>query len=801
VRTLIRPLLVTVTAAAAAVLVSGPPASAGCLAPSDVAIDGNGTVGPLWGSDSGRLLYSRALGGRPELVRRGLGEFPETIAREGDQNGFLVGIEEETWVNFHAGAINDRGDAAFIASTSLPDDPMTVENEALAQKGAYVRRGNTNFELGRHGGLSPVKDTFGDPVPWASFFDAVPLGNPGGGTVEAMFIAQLDAPDGRQGIFHWSQLSGTVTPVVLTGQPSPAGGNYTTFGRLRCNEAGDVVFYALTQVSPSAPIAPGLFRIAADALPPAAPTVTRIVRFGTDGDDVTGVGRLGLMQDFDLDADGNVYFACSVTGGPAAPSSLLRWDSQSFQVSRLLREGDATPLGGTFLSLLQTQVRCDASGTVTIMSEVSDELGGFVFVALPPDGSVLTPLGTSFEPLGIASLGDGRIAYQTATETRVVLPADGSEDGPKDFRVALVDVRNSPVVKKDGLVLDAQFRLPPWGTGDGQLPPAAFASDAERVSAEHRFGANELGQIAEVRVKVSQSPGQTWVFALGGTSAQPTGTLTVNSTPGTVSRVKLSKQRDVVTFRFSHATGAGALTVDLTRGRLRLTATRGNLFPSFEPTLFPVEMTLRTGADVVANRTGDAAYFHRSVRLDADQPRFGNGRRVRSRGERPTDGTFFVDSLRVDRRLRVLRGQSDPQVTSDRVRLNATLRLCPGASPPATPNVVADVTVGDLDLPGLELRRVGRVGSKYVSGRLKVDGVTVSLVVDAIRGRVSFSAQNVPPLSQLVNADFTNASDTNSSRLTVGGMTLPVHVRIDRVYETEFDAAIVRKPGGRVFQR
>ena len=121
-----------------------------------------------------------------------------------------------------------------------------------------------------------------------------------------------------------------------------------------------------------------------------------------------------------------------------------------------------------------------------------------------------------------------------------------------------------------------------------------------------------------------------------------------------------------------------------------------------EPTLFPVTMTLRTGADVIAGRSGDAAYFHRSVRLDADQPRFGNGRRVLSRGERPTDGTFFVDSLRVDRRLRVLRGQPDPQVTSDRVRLNATLRLCPGATPPATPNVVADVSVGDLDLQGVE---------------------------------------------------------------------------------------------------
>ena len=102
-------------ALAAAVLGLPGGAGAGCLAPSDALVDG-AAVGPFWGNEGGFLVYSRDLtGSNATLVRRDPLGGRETLAEVGVRNEFFVGLDRETWAQFHAGTINSDGDVAFVA--------------------------------------------------------------------------------------------------------------------------------------------------------------------------------------------------------------------------------------------------------------------------------------------------------------------------------------------------------------------------------------------------------------------------------------------------------------------------------------------------------------------------------------------------------------------------------------------------------------------------------------------------------------------------------------------------------------
>ena len=108
-------------------------------------------------------------------------------------------------------------------------------------------------------------------------------------------------------------------------------------GAVAANEAGDLVFYALTQINGSAPIAPGLFRI------DRAGSRGRIAKFGSEGDSAPGGGSFALMQDFDVDGEGGVVFAASIEGAPVK-SGLFRAAAPLFQPSRIVGEGDGLSL-------------------------------------------------------------------------------------------------------------------------------------------------------------------------------------------------------------------------------------------------------------------------------------------------------------------------------------------------------------------------------------------------------------------------------------------------------------------------
>src|SRR6185295_7293278 len=134
----------------------------------------------------------------------------------------------ERWASFAGGTINAQDDIAFVANTTLPDDPQTGINENTPRRGVYARRGNTLYELARFGNPSPIKDAFNQPVPWASLFDSVAADRDIDGGLRVTFSGQLGGTDDhRFGIFRWSNLAQLSTgPLVMSGDPSPSGGSF-----------------------------------------------------------------------------------------------------------------------------------------------------------------------------------------------------------------------------------------------------------------------------------------------------------------------------------------------------------------------------------------------------------------------------------------------------------------------------------------------------------------------------------------------------------------------------------------------
>jgi hypothetical protein len=610
-----------------------------------------------------------------------------------------------------------------------------------------------------------------------------------------LFSGQIGAPDGRIGLFHWSEDTFEVTPILFTGDPAPSGGTFRTLGRSRANAMGDVAFFAVTELSPGGPTAAGLF------VNHRSGVTTRVVRFGTTGDPAPGGGTLGLLNDFDVDDQASVHFAASLVGGPGG-SGLFSADAPSYALRTVVREGDATPLGGTFGGFASATVRVGAGGGLSLGVPLSDDVGGTGLFTFAPGSTEPLPLGNPVRVIGVAALGQGRMAYQTNQETRAVVPADGTEEGPTDFRVTKLDLRNSVPQNADVLHVDGRFRLPVWDRGQGGVAtslPAVFpAQDVLLRAPDRTFTGDDLERIAEVRLKVGDGPGNTFLFGVAGPEAAPTGTLVANDAPATVKRLKV-KDGVVATFRFQAGVGQGTFVVDLGSGTFRMRLARGNVAPSFDPSPFPVAFTLRSAADVAQSVPLSASFLHREVVLHGDQPRFGRGRRVVSKGQRVEGGTLFVDSVQVKRRLKARKGVAAPEVQDDAVTVTGTLRICPGATPPRTPTLGARVRVGDLELGEVALEQMGK-GSRYRWRSPKGELPKVVLDVDVQGGKFRLKATAVPPLSGLEDADFSGTHPTNDAAFEVGGMWLPFEAHVARVYEAEFPLPMVRRKGGRQFQ-
>ncbi len=784
-----------IVALGALVLVQGtsPVATAGCLAPSDQIIDAANVLGPFWANRSGELLYARDLTGQAAtLFRRDAGGGNELLAEEGTRNDFQIGFERETWGNFHAGTINDLGDVAFIASTTIPDDPATGVNEGLSQRGMYLQRGNTLYKIGRRGGESPILDAFGGPIPWGSFFDCTAEDRTDQNRAQAIFLAQVGAPDGRFGVFRWSEDDFTTTPLLMQGEPAPSGGTFTAILRTRANQVGDVAFFGQTQAVQDGDTAAGLFLLLDDG------TKARVVTFGVDGDPTPNGGTFAILNDFSIDDQRIVHFSATVNGG-ARPSGLYRAEPPLYTPETVLRDGDPTPLGGEYLSFEFAKVRSAPDGEVVIGVELSNDIGGEGVFVIPAGGGPATPLANVDTTLAVAALGDGSAAFQTTSETHVVRPAEGDEEGPNDFRIARLDVKNKVPLRADTIRFSGSFRLPQIGDGVGEIaPPVLGAVSQERFTTDRAWANGELTRIGQVRVALSSGPGNDFAFGIDN-AGNPT--MKFNGNGQDPPKLKVASDGSSATWSFKIVAGRGKFTLDLEDQTFDLKLSQGSISPSFIATGFRVLFTLQTPADIAAGRDAETALFHHDLRINAEQVQFGSGSRVRSGGGGIDGGTLFVDAVAVKRKLKVPKGQAAPQVTSDTVQMSGTLVICPGATPPATPSLSADVTLGDLVLDDVQLVRRGRSGSRYRYKSPRGETPAVTFDLDVIKGTFRLKASKLDPLSGLLDADFSGASAGNVSTADVAGLVLPFSLRVDRVYEGAFDVPVVRRRGGKTFSR
>ncbi len=775
-------------------VVAAPAIYAGCLAPSDAVVDGSNAVGVFWGNTDGELLYVRNTSGTKELVRRKLRQASEIVAQAKTRNDFFVGPNPQTWVDFHSGTVNSDGDLAFVASTNAADDPDTRFNETIARRGVYAQPGNRIIQIARFGEPSPFRDGIGQPIPWASFFDAAAERRSDTDFARIVFSAQLLESTGpRLGIFRWDQSTFGITSVVMVGDQSPAGGSITTLARMRANEEGDVALFAGSQVGDSGPISAGLLLILEDG------TKLRIVRFGgvDDGDPAPTKGFFSILNDFALADDGTLVFSATVAGGNG--SGAYRARPPLYQPEALMEEGGATPLGGTYGSFSAAKVRMAPSGDVLIGVVLSDDVGGEGIFSIAADSSEVLPLANPSSTLGIAVFGGGSGGYQTETETHAVLPADGSEAGPNDFRVAKLDLKNKVPLRQDAIRFSGAFRLPSAGEAVGELAPVVVGLGTyERRTPGRVWSDAELTRIRQVRVSVSRSPGNNFVFGFDNAG---TGTMTFNLVDQRAPKTKVAADGSSATWAFNSSLGRGKFTLDLARGTYDLRLASGTINPSFEPAGFRIGLTLQTEADVIAGRDEDDALFHQAHVIGAAEKPFGRGRRVVSNGAGIAGGGLFVDGLLVKRKLKVSKGQAAPTVASDSIRMDGTLRICPGGTAPGTPGLTASFQLGDLQLSNLRMSRRGKSGSRYRYRSAKGESPVVRLDVDVTKGTFRVLVKGAEPLSQLLDADFSGGSATNGSNVEVGGMTVPFSFFVERVYEDAYDVQLRRMKGGKIFQR
>jgi hypothetical protein len=774
---LLSPTLLVLAAGLALVPASG---RAGCLAPKDFAVDVGTGSGPLWGNDAGSLLCVHVGGtGRRSLALRSATGLVDDVAFVGDATGFYVGSSSSTWDGFTSGTVNSDGDVAFVASTAASDDPATTLDESGLHRGAYARSGASLYELARFGADSPIRDLANAPVPWGSSFDAVAADRDGSGRLAVVFSAQVaGTSDHRLGLFRWSEASpNAASPALLTGDAAPSGGSFVSIGRLRGNGPGDAAFFAVAKVSDTSPQIPGIFLLAADG------TTTRVVKFGTAGDAAPGGGTFAIAGDFDVDDAGVVVFAATLQNA-SKKTGLFRAAPPSYQPQALLAEGDATSIAGSYGSFAGSVVRINGSGEALVSVPMSDEIGGDGLFSIAAGATTPTPLILVDETVSVAAIGAGSAAYSTPTQIRVVVPEDGGEEGPTDFRIVNLDVRNVPAGAHDAITFEGRFLLPPWDV----KPPATFRGDVPRLTPTQSLAGASVTKIAQAKVVVSSSDGNNFTVGLGGTDAAPVGTCAFNGSSQVLKRLIVKSDGSAATWTFGGIPGPSTLFVDLAAGKFKLSVSSALIHPSYDASNFRVAFILRSADDVAGSVPEDQSYFWRDFRIKAQQPSFGGGRRVTSKGEGMPGGTVFVDSLKVARKP-----ASATKPATDTVQLAGVLRLCPGAVASPTPILPATVRVGDFRLDGMTMKRVGKKGFSY---RYSAPGVDFRL--DLVKATFSLKA-TAPALSDLVNP--VAGSATNGATAVVGGMKLPFALNVPHVYDVSFDVPMVRLKGGKVFQR
>lgn len=247
-------------------------------------------------------------------------------------------------------ALNNHGEVAFGAA-------MTGES---ASQGIFIASGGSLSKVVAKGDPTPVGGSFS--LAAEAFFPAAL--NDAGTVAFGALLAGVSAPQGispAQGIFL-APRGGSITKVVAVGDPTPLGGTFLSFTAPALNNAGEVVFGATLA---NGAVSQGIFLVSRGQITPVV----------ADGD-LTPVGgtfalAVGVSPSPALNDRGEVAFGAGITGRGSsgdlfAASGIFLFSGG--QISKVVDNGDLTPLGGTFLG--SKPFVLSNAGTLLFMSSV-----------------------------------------------------------------------------------------------------------------------------------------------------------------------------------------------------------------------------------------------------------------------------------------------------------------------------------------------------------------------------------------------------------------------------------------------
>lgn len=221
----------------------------------------------------------------------------------------------------------------------------------------------------------------GDASPAGGIFKGCGFGEPAinnNGEVAFFACGEKDGFFFGDGVFKYS--SGEISKVVVSEDPSPIGGtfalNFIPAQAVQMNDRGDVLFRAGVILDLTVKEKLGLFLKTEDG----------VKAIEIDGDPMPSGGRV-TTDTFgfgDLNSRGDVVFAVGLTGGQTDSGIFLYSEDR---VSKIMLQGEPTPLGGTFFTLSDTSFtlpRVNANGTVAFkIPIVGGNTPSAIFLASP----------------------------------------------------------------------------------------------------------------------------------------------------------------------------------------------------------------------------------------------------------------------------------------------------------------------------------------------------------------------------------------------------------------------------------
>ncbi len=144
---------------------------------------------------------------------------PSVIATAGD-----VAPGGSEFRKFTDASINDDGDLAF-------------RGDLATGEGVFVRQSG--------GGLAAAVRTT-DPVPGGGFFGVFPMVSDINADGDVAFLATVAG--GASGVYRYTALTTTITPVAVVGDPTGDGRQFCAFSSVDLGDSGNVVLHTTTQV-------------------------------------------------------------------------------------------------------------------------------------------------------------------------------------------------------------------------------------------------------------------------------------------------------------------------------------------------------------------------------------------------------------------------------------------------------------------------------------------------------------------------------------------------------------------------